>query len=91
MTRRNGEITRSDLRRRWPHHVALPADKVRGLETSELVHSVAKRLSAAQLTYFMLRDGRDFVVFCFSRPEDAEAFSQQFGGERLPGAARQWR
>ncbi len=91
MTRRNGEITRSDLRRRWPHHVALPADKVRGLETSELVHSVAKRLSAAQLTYFMLRDGRDFVVFCFSRPEHAEAFSQQFGGERLPGAARQWR
>ena len=91
MTRRKGEITRSNLRRRWPHHVALPADKVRGLENSELVYSVAKRLPAAQLTYFMQRDGRDFVVFCFSKPEHAEAFSQQFGGERLPGATRQWR
>jgi hypothetical protein len=29
MTRRNSEITPSDLKRKWPHHAALPAEKVR--------------------------------------------------------------
>jgi hypothetical protein len=45
-------------------------------------------LSAAQLTYFLRREDLDFVVFCFAKPEDAQAFCDRFGGERLPGGTR---
>jgi hypothetical protein len=56
---------------------------VRGLANSETVHSFAKTLSAAPLTYFLRRDDGDCVVFCFIKPEDAAEFSERFGGERL--------
>jgi hypothetical protein len=88
MAKRKGETTRGDLQRKWPHHVALSADKVRG--NSEIMCGVAT-LSGAPLTYSLRRNDLDFVVFCFGKPEDAQTFVERFGGERLissPGRRR---
>jgi hypothetical protein len=66
MTLRKGEITPADLKRKWPHHVALAADKVLGLKNSEIVRGFADTLSVAPRQLHMRRDNSDFVVFCFA-------------------------
>jgi hypothetical protein len=80
---RKGEIGRSQLARQWPHHVALPAEAVRGPANSAAVRGLAGTLSAAPLTYHLRRGDDDFVVFCFARPEAAQAFAERFGGDVL--------
>ena len=83
MTKRKGEIGRSQLARQWPHHVALPAETLRGLGNSETVYGFLKPLSVGPRPYHLRRGDVDFAVFCFAKPEDAQAFAERFGGEVL--------
>jgi hypothetical protein len=85
--RRKGEISYGRIRREWPHHVALPADKVAG-KNYDQVHGFARTLSVAPRTLSFRRDDVDYVVFCFIKPEDADIFRERFGGEVISTTAR---
>jgi hypothetical protein len=50
---------------------------------SEIVRTAAVALSAAPQTYPVRRGDLDFVVFCFTKPVNADVFSERFGGKRL--------
>jgi hypothetical protein len=71
---------RGDLKRKWPHHVALPAEKMREHLNGEVMFCGAGVLSAA-LLYSLHRDDSDAVVFCFAKSETRRVFAERFRGE----------
>src|SRR5260370_40830700 len=87
MTQRKGEITLPQIKRKWPHHVALPAETVHGVTTSQAIWGFAATLSAVPRPYSARHGDSELVVICFSKPEDAQAFAERFGGEKRPMTA----
>jgi hypothetical protein len=64
-----------------------------GLMNSEIVRTAAVALSAASQTYPVRRGDLEFVVFCFTKPVNADVFSERSGGKRLTyslGPQRRW-
>ena len=55
MTRRKSEIACGDLKRKWPHHVALPAEEVWDPINREVIFCAAGVLSATPLTCSLRR------------------------------------
>jgi hypothetical protein len=55
-----------------------------GRSAVTLIVSFMAPLNPTPLTDPLRRDDSDFVVFCFAKPQDAEAFAKRFGGKRLP-------
>jgi hypothetical protein len=80
--RRKGEISLGRVKREWPHHVAIPADKVVG-KGYDFVHRFANTLSVAPRSYGFRGDDDDYVVFCFSDAVHADLFMERFEGERV--------
>jgi len=66
---RRGDIPR--INHEFPHAVALPAKALHGSVNGTAVFGFAKTLSRALRPYRLERDGRELVVFCFSRLGDA--------------------
>jgi hypothetical protein len=73
MTRRKGEIT-VDLKRNWPHHVALSSEMCGALEQRSDVYrcgSYRRRRSRSPCT-----DENDFVVFGFANSKNEKVLCQ---------------
>jgi hypothetical protein len=68
---RNLPLSRSAMPAEWPN-------------VTEAIFCAAGVLSATPLTDSLHRYDSVFVVFCFAKSKEAEAYAKRFGGRRLP-------
>ena len=80
--RRKGELSPSEIDRKWPHQVVLPARACEGGGHNE-IHEFCKDLSLCSRGHAVHYDNERYHVYCFADPADAERFEQRFGGEKF--------
>jgi hypothetical protein len=86
--RRKGDLSPARLDREWPHQVMLPGSRVVGRTQGEEIEAFCKARSAGPLHHAVVISDVWHVVYCFSQPEDVEAFRERFGGEPFDPAKR---
>ena len=82
MSRPRGQPSATAIDHGWPHQVALPVDRCTG-KNYEAPHAFVKGLSAHWRPHGVSDGREDYLVFCFSLPEDALKFKEAFGGIAL--------
>jgi hypothetical protein len=91
---RKGELTKSRLNREWPHQVALRADFVAGANLP-IIGKFKDELNGCPRGHSVMHKDIDYVVFCFAEKEQADRFSERFGGEPFNpkdrGTGNSWR
>ena len=69
--------------------MALPAERVNGANYVTIhLFCADEKLSLCQRGHWFRRDGRDHIVFCFAKRDDADKFFAKFGGEHMTPETR---
>ncbi len=78
--KRKGELSSAQMDRNWPYQIAVPEHVTAGANIWA-VHQLCKELEACPRRHAVVREGVWYNVFCFAKPDQAEAFKQRYGGE----------
>jgi hypothetical protein len=87
MSKRKGELSASMIDKMWPHQVAVHEELVRGFHFEpKLQFSRSLSVSPRGRSLTVRWPGNrceGYHLYCFRKPEDAQAFIDRFGGEHF--------
>ncbi|NJO33010.1 MAG: hypothetical protein HC869_07520 [Rhodospirillales bacterium] len=87
MVYRKGELSPATMDREWPHQVAVAAEFVNG-KNKTIIDRFCRGLSVCPRRHTFQRDRKEYLVYCFADPGDADYFRTYFGGEPMTPETR---